>query len=277
MKVLVLGCTGMLGSAVTKRMIDCGYETAITCRPGQFKLACSTFPKARIMSFDAVTMSIRNYPLDQFDYVINCIGIIKPFVEKVGAANTILINSVFPYQLADWCYANDTKLIHITTDCVFSGKRGCYTEEDVHDIIDVYGRSKSMGEPTGNAMVIRTSIIGEEVHNNASLVEWAKSMKGKSVNGFTNHFWNGVTTKQYARICERIIEQNLYSHGLFHAFSPRPVTKRGLLMLLSDRFELGLDVVMAEAKDRVDRTLSTTKDLNEKLEIPALSYQISDM
>jgi dTDP-4-dehydrorhamnose reductase len=229
------------------------------------------------MSFDVTTMSHKYLLGGRFDYVINCIGIIKPFVEKVGIANTILINSVFPHQLADWCYANDTKFIHITTDCVFSGKKGCYTEEDVHDVMDVYGRSKSMGEPVANAMTIRTSIIGEEVHNNASLVEWAKSMKGKSVNGFTNHLWNGVTTKQYARICSTIMERGLYDHGLFHAFSPSAVTKWGLLMILNDRFELGLDIVKVQAGSGVDRTLGTVKDLCAMLNIPELRYQIAEM
>ena len=122
-------------------------------------------------------------------------------------------------------------------------------------------------------MVIRTSIIGEEIHNNASLIEWAKSQKGKQVNGFTNHRWNGVTTYQYAAICEQIIANNLYENGTHHVFS-NAMTKDHMLDCFNERFKLGLTINRVDAKEKCDRTMSTVKPLCAKLAIEPLEDQI---
>jgi dTDP-4-dehydrorhamnose reductase len=209
------------------------------------------------------------------EYVINCLGIIKPFIESTGVINTILINSVFPHVLAEYCQSRRIKLINITTDCVYTGKNGLYTEDDAHDCQDLYGMSKVMGEST-ECMTLRTSIIGNELHKDASLVAWVKSQAGKQVRGFTNHWWNGVTTHTYAYICEQIMEGNLWKKGIFHVFSDI-VTKFELLGLLNEHF--GLEITIEECAPGVDcnRTLSTVKDLNGRLQIPSILDQIKEL
>ena len=126
-------------------------------------------------------------------------------------------------------------------------------------------------------MVLRTSIIGNEIHKNASLVAWLRNQKFKEVFGYTNHWWNGVTTTEYGNICKRIIEDNLYEKGLFHVHSPDIVNKHELLEMLNDKFEVGVTIKPIEASDAIDRSLSTVKKLNKKLGIAPLGEQVNQM
>ncbi len=195
---------------------------------------------------------------------------------KNNTKTAISINSLFPWELAETCKNNGTKLIHITTDCVFSGTSAnkVHTESTLHDALDDYGKSKSLGEPT-NCMVIRTSIIGEEPNHGVSLVEWAKSQKGKSVKGFKNHLWNGITTKEYARCCYTIIENKLYEDGTFHVFG-NTVAKDTLLTHISDVLNLRLTVESIDAEIGINRVLGTEKSLCNKL-FPHGLRDIKDM
>jgi dTDP-4-dehydrorhamnose reductase len=280
--ILILGGTGMLGSAVGQYFQSKSdqYDVYLTAR----ELTLAYGKKSNWIKFDPVgdtngaASDIRDVLLDMPknpDYIINCIGTIKPFMNK-NIANSILINSVFPHILAGACKTLGIKLIHITTDCVFSGKKGQYTEADQHDALDDYGKSKSLGEPVANAMVIRTSIIGPEIHKQASLIAWAQSQAGKSVNGFANHMWNGITCKQYASICDQIIAGDLYTEGLHHVHSDT-VSKFDLLNIINDRYNLELSINMIDAPEAIDRTLSTSKQLMSKLTIPPLREQIMSL
>lgn len=211
------------------------------------------------------------------DYVINCIGTIKPFIEGASTVETLSINAIFPHLLADYCNRNGSRLIHITTDCVFSGlDREPYLESHSHDATDLYGRSKSLGEPSG-AMVLRTSIIGHEIRNNVSLVEWVKSQAGNEVSGFTNHIWNGVTTLTYAACCEEIMEEGLFENGLFHIFSPDTVTKCELVGMISEALNLGVKVKPTETEVPCYRNLGTEYILSGNLKIPSLHDQIAKL
>ena len=278
--VLILGATGMSGSVVGKSFQSLpSYDTYLTGR--DLSLAYRT--KANWIKYDptshdsncAVTLQEILHQMPQNpDYVINCIGVIKPFIEK-DRTHSVLLNSLLPHQLADACQALKIKIIHITTDCVFSGAKGSYNESSLHDCLDMYGKSKSLGEPT-NCMVVRTSIIGPEIHKNASLIAWAQSQKGKEVKGFTNHLWNGMTTKQYAKVCHSIMEQNLFEHGTFHVFS-NTVNKCELLHLINNRYKLDLKITPFEAAEACDRSMTTTKSLCSKLQMPSLESQINDL
>lgn len=268
-KVLILGSTGMLGNAVTAFFLNhSNYEIVTTYRDKSF-----AFPGKSIY-FDALSTSLDDLPSD-FDYVINCIGTIKPFMAADPVA-AIRINALFPWLLADWCEEKGSKLIHITTDCVFSGKKGKYVESDLHDALDDYGKSKSLGECSSRAMVLRTSIIGEEIHKNASLIAWAKSQKGKTINGFSTHMWNGITTKEYAKVCDKIISAGWYEKGLFHIFAQDDVSKLQMMEYFNEKFNLNLTIVEKQP-DPIDRTMRTEKELCEKLEIPTVKQMIEEI
>lgn len=269
MRIVILGSTGMLGNAVGRHLLDQFGEDNVFLSYRNEKIS---YGKNKFL-FNAQPSNLWRIP--KCDYIINCIGIIKPFISK-DLVVSVQINSLLPRTLADHCSKMNCKLIHITTDCVFSGADGLYTEESPHDCVDVYGKTKSLGEPS-NCIVLRTSIIGEELHQNVSLISWIKSQKGKEVNGFVNHFWNGVTTKQYAKICEKIIKKGLYEEGLFHVFSPHLVSKCALLEMINKKFDLQIKVIPTMADQAIDRTLTSVKNLNNKLDIPSLDTQIMEM
>lgn len=268
MKILILGGTGMLGNAVGKHFLNTNHNITLTYRTRNAIYGDSH----KWVYFNPLDSIDYNFT-KKYDIVINAIGIIKPFM-KISTTDAIFINSIFPHHLAK--YSNN--VISITTDCVFSGKKGNYTENDLHDALDDYGKSKSLGEPINDCMVIRTSIIGEEIHKNASLIAWAKSQKGKEVNGFTHHKWNGITTNQYAKICEKIIDNNWYQKGLFHAFAKDIVTKYDMMTYFNEKFELDLKIKAVDnITEPCDRSLSTIKDLCQKLEIPTVQQMINEI
>lgn len=279
MKIAVLGSTGMLGSVVGKYLIEKFGEDNIHLSYRQRSQGVA-YGKNQFY-FDATIKCIPELcniasNLSECDYVINCIGIIKPYVNCTSIPELVRVNSVFPWELSNFCKHKGIKLIHITTDCVFSGLTGNYDENSPHDALDEYGKTKSLGEPK-NCMVLRTSIIGEELHSKSSLVEWVKSQAGGDANGYTNHLWNGVTIKEYAKICDRIIKQDLYAEDLYHVFSPNDINKCELLDRINRRFELNIDISPVEAPIRINRCLRTVKDLNCKLHTPCVSYQIMEM
>jgi len=214
--------------------------------------------------------------LKKDDVIINCMGTIKPRIDDLGDLNGILVNSVFPRLLANVSESVGSHLIHPTTDCVYSGLKGSYNEDDKYDVSDVYGMSKAMGEPS-NCTVVRTSIIGEEVGQGRSLVEWIKSSANKTVNGFTNHHWNGVTCLQFAKICEQIITTNDYWVGIKHLHS-NVLDKQQLVETVSEVYDLNITVVPKETPVKCDRSMSTIDDDNlAKFNIPSLKEQIIQM
>jgi dTDP-4-dehydrorhamnose reductase len=167
------------------------------------------------------------------------------------------------------------KLIHPTTDCVYSGLKGHYNENDKYDVSDIYGMSKAIGEPL-DCTVIRTSIIGEEVGQGRSLVEWVKSSANTTVTGFTNHYWNGITCLEFAKICDTIIKANNFWKGTRHIHS-NTVNKFELVHLISEIYGLNIGVTPKETTVTCDRSLSTNFNLIEYFNIPELKEQIIEM
>ena len=161
-------------------------------------------------------------------------------------------------------------------NCVYNGLDGAYNEESKHNADDVYGLTKSLGEPE-NATVLRTSIIGEELHNQLSFVEWVKGNKGNEVNGFTNHKWNGITCLEFAKVCEKIIDNGLFWKGVAHLMSPETITKYKMVEYVSDVYDLGITIKLMETPVHCNRDLSTTKHYNSDLEIKDLKEQIIEM
>ena len=205
--------------------------------------------------------------------VINCIGII-PQTNRNNTKEYLKVNSIFPNMLSVLCNELNIKIIHITTDCVFSGKKGNYTELDEHDETNMYGISKSLGEPE-NCTVIRTSIIGEELKSNKSLLEWVRSNKNKEINGYSNHYWNGVTCLQLAKIIEEIITKDLYWIGVKHIFSPNNLSKYELSNLINVIYNLNIKINKHNTENNINKTLSSIH--NNIFNIPELKYQIQEL
>jgi dTDP-4-dehydrorhamnose reductase len=259
MKIIVLGENGMLGRYVK------AYLSLFFSVKGFSRLdidAADLNP-----NFDILR-------IEENDVVINCIGMIK---QRKDVSDNVMIqvNSVFPKLLADYCENKKAKMIHPSTDCCFSGLNGAYSENDAHDAHDVYGKSKSLGEPQ-NATVIRTSIIGEEVGQSRSLIEWVKSNKGKTVDGYVNHLWNGITCLQFAKVCEKIISKDLFWKGAKHIFSPYPISKYALVKLIAEIWGLGITVMPKETPIKCNRVL-ISRTGNCFLALPDYEDQLIEM
>lgn len=266
MKIFVFGANGMLGSYVSKYLAE-RYEVIAICRK-DYDL-CD-------LNVHTLYRFLMEKNLEKDDIVINCAGVI-PQASKQRDLNTrlyFLINSIFPVILSSICSQLEVKMIHITTDCVFSGKDGQYHEMSQHDEINDYGLSKSLGEKC-DCTIIRTSIIGEEIYNKISLLEWVKSNSGKEIKGYINHYWNGVTCLQLSKIILEIIEKELYWQGVKHIFSPNSVTKYDLVSLISDIYGLNVKVNPFSTPEKVDKTITSIYPV--LFDIPDLKNQILEM
>lgn len=233
MKTAILGPTGMLGSMVNKTWE--GPHKAF-----DRKELNAEFPQIK--------------KLADFDWVINCVGMIKPYCVDSGRA--IRVNALFPHYLPE-------NTIQIATDCVYSGKSGNYTETDEHDALDVYGKTKSLGEAP-QVKNLRCSIIGPEAKNHISLLDWFLSQE--EVNGFTNHWWNGITTYHFSLICQGIIREGIELPNLQHIVPGDSVSKASLLKIIAKAYDKKIKVNSVLAPEFVDRTLRTNNpELNNRI------------
>jgi dTDP-4-dehydrorhamnose reductase len=197
--------------------------------------------------------------LNKPDYIINCIGNISKNRSDVVPNNKYVINSYFPVILSEACKKNNIILIHATTDCVFSGNDSFYKTDYIPDPVDDYGLSKFLGERI-HACVIRGSIIGEEKNNSRSLISWIKSNANKTVNGYTNHFWNGLTCLEYVEFVNEIINKKTHWIGIKHIGSKFKennfITKYDLVKTISEIYNLNVNVIPFNTEKNCNRTLS---------------------
>jgi dTDP-4-dehydrorhamnose reductase len=225
------------------------------------------------------------------DYIINCLGITKPHINddnEQDVTKARLVNSLFPAELAAFAEQAGARVIQIATDCVFSGGKGHYLETDIHDAEDVYGKTKSLGEVVSkNVMHIRVSTIGRELGRSTLLLEWVLSHpQGATIPGFTDHFWNGVTTHHFAKIIRGIIENDAFESGLSHLLPANELSKADLVRQIASAFgRYDLMVKDTDSGKPINRTLSTTNpDFNSQLwlgagypEIPTIEQLIAEI
>ncbi len=261
--VLVLGANGMLGYTLGIYFKKSGYKTTLLTR-NEFDIANDSFEKFQELAHNA-------------DVVINCAGVIKSLIPNISEKVVMKVNADFPNQLAKFCEQKSIPCIHITSDCVYNGLKGNYSEKDSSDAFDLYGKSKAAGD-TNHCMTLRTSIIGEERRNgHRCLLEWVRSNANKEVQGYTNHIWNGVTTLYLAEIIKGILEKNLYQKGIFHIHTPKTITKAGLLKLISDIYELNLKIKLVETDPKCDRSMTSVYDLSKRLCTKSFETQIREL
>ncbi|MFV2021937.1 dTDP-4-dehydrorhamnose reductase family protein [Micromonospora sp. LOL_023] len=237
-RVVVLGATGMLGHALLRELggdplLDVhGVARAIGDRAHLYPAALL----ARITpDIDATRFGQVRQILHELrpDVVVNCVGVIKQRPDVEDSVHTVTLNALLPHVLAETCAQIDSRLIHVSTDCVFSGRRGGYVETDLPDPTDLYGRSKLLGEVTaGTALTLRTSIIGHELTTNRSLVGWFLSQRG-DVRGFTRAIYSGVPTVEFARLLRTVVLPNRELTGLHHV-AAEPISKYDLLRLVAE-------------------------------------------
>jgi dTDP-4-dehydrorhamnose reductase len=260
--IVVLGATGMLGTALVYQLRQAGHRVWPVDR--------SHLDAAHLDAGDPLS----RLELEGVDYVVNALGLINRRLPS-GALDFYLVNSLFPRLLADHCQARDVRLIHISTDCVFDGHGAPHTEDDEPTASDLYGRSKALGEPA-NCLVLRTSIIGPERHNHYSLLSWLLAQSG-TCHGYRNHAWNGMTTIQLSRIVDQIVRRDLYCHGRRHVFS-RDTTKLEVLQLIQAAYRHPIEIVAWDDVNGRDTRLRTIyARFIQPLEIADLADQIAEL
>lgn len=261
LRVLVLGATGMLGNAVLRcfsESSDCVvFGTSRSDRVSSLldeNLRELIISSIDVSKFDDIC---RAFDVAKPTVVINCIGIVKQLDASDDVLTAVPLNALLPHQLARLCSMVGARLIHISTDCVFSGAVGSYREVDYPDANDVYGRTKFLGEVDyPNAITLRTSIIGRELSGNRSLLCWFLSQKGR-VNGYTEAVFSGLPTDELARVIRDVVLPRADLRGLFHV-AAKPINKYTLLKLVADVFKLSVEIV-PNSDVKIDRSLSADK------------------
>lgn len=239
MRILILGGAGMLGHQLWRRFHR-DHEVWVSIRkPLAHYSSYGLFEQERTLSgidvgsSDALEGAFR---AARPEIVINCIGIIKQLKEAVNPLLSLTINSLLPHRLSLLCAVAKARLVHISTDCVFSGRKGDYIENDVSDAEDLYGRSKFLGEVhESHCITLRTSIIGREIETRSGLIEWFLSQEGKGIKGYRKAIYTGVTTHELSRVVERILLQHPDLSGLWHV-SSEPINKYELLCIARAAF-----------------------------------------
>ena len=262
MRVLVLGGSGMLGHQLCRVLSD-RVETWATFRetPARFAQYHFIAQERALGQVHAEDVASVQEALEKVepDVVVNCIGIVKQRDEAKQAIPSIQVNALFPHQLADLCHTRDARLVEISTDCVFSGLRGKYTEADVPDPVDLYGRTKLLGELNRpNCLTLRTSIIGWQLNTFSSLLSWFALQRGQRIKGYQQAIYSGFSTRVLAGLISDLIETRPDLTGLYQVAS-EPISKYDLLVSLRDK--LGWDDIEIEPDDNFycDRSLIGTR------------------
>ena len=257
-RILVIGASGMLGH-VTVRVLAQDFEVWGACRDPR-TLPALGVPVERILGgLDAASGEAAYDIVGRVkpDLVVNAAGIVKQRAAAKSATSSIAVNSLWPHVLADACAAHGARMVHVSTDCVFSGTRGNYVESDVPDAVDLYGRSKLLGEiaDLDHVVTLRTSIIGWQLEEPTGLVAWFAAHRAQPLSGFTKAIFSGLTTRALTEVIRDVIMRETALSGLWHV-SAAPIDKYTLLSDLAKRLGWAVDISPTD-KPSIDRSLDS--------------------
>jgi dTDP-4-dehydrorhamnose reductase len=261
MRILILGVTGMLGNVMLR--VLSGQQMHHVYGTSRNVSVLHSFKETAqqhllsgvdVENYDSLVSA---FAIARPQLVVNCIGLVKQLADANNPLHALPINALLPHRLAALCAAVNARLIHISTDCVFSGHKGNYLESDFPDADDLYGRSKLLGEVDyPYAVTLRTSIIGHELAGNRSLICWFLSQQNK-VKGFTNAIFSGLPTVELSYLIRDYVIPNESLHGLYHV-SAEPINKFDLLNLVASVYDKTIEIVPDDSLV-VDRSLDSTR------------------
>ena len=285
-RILVLGKDGMLGTMVSKYFTSLNeYEVYLTSRRDDLTVFNDNVRKFDV-SKDPLEILINEI---NPDFLINCIGIIKPEINednKESIEKAININTYFPLKISQLAKNKNFKYIQIGTDCVFSGVVGDYLEDASQDANDIYGKTKIGGETEhADKYILRGSIVGPESGDGKSLLNWFLSQSSNKVNGFSDHMWNGITTLNFAKIVDGMIRNNNFNFHTQHVVPKDEVSKYDLLIYFKKYFEVDVIIEKSNSSNSVNRSLKTNnQDENIKLwkdagysSVPSIEENIKEL
>ena len=285
-RILVLGKDGMLGTMVSKYFTSLNeYEVYLTSRRDDLTVFNDNVRKFDV-SKDPLEILINEI---NPDFLINCIGIIKPEINednKESIEKAININTYFPLKISQLAKNKNFKYIQIGTDCVFSGGVGDYLEDASQDANDIYGKTKIGGETEhADKYILRGSIVGPESGDGKSLLNWFLSQSSNKVIGFSDHIWNGITTLNFAKIVDGIIKNNNFNFHTQHVVPKDEVSKYDLLIYFKKYFDVDVIIEKSNSSNSVNRSLKTNnQDENIKLwkdagysSVPSIEENIKEL
>lgn len=261
MKILIVGASGMLGNALFRLFSSyADMQVFGTLRnEGSKKLFEGRFHLNLISGVDVERADQLMRTIDEVrpNVVINCIGLVKQLSEASDPLLAIPINSLLPHRMARICSMTGARFIHLSTDCVFSGSKGLYTESDQPDARDLYGLSKYLGEVSeSNAITLRTSIIGHELQGAKSLIDWFLSQKS-NIRGFRRAIFSGFPTVEIGKIIKDYVLANPSLNGLYH-LSSDPINKYDLLKMVAKEYKKNIDII-PDDDFKIDRSLDSSR------------------
>jgi dTDP-4-dehydrorhamnose reductase len=265
---MIIGITGMLGHKLFEIAKREGHDVYGTVRgESHEKNVYGVLDITDKKRFENVVEKVKP------ELVINCAGVIKPLSTK-DMTTTIKINSLAPHQIAKTCKKHDVRLIHVSTDCVFSGRKGNYSEEDMTDPQDLYGQSKLLGEITDkpNVLTVRTSFIGRELTTSHGLLEWFLKQEG-TINGYSNAYFTGLTSNELSRVLLKLGEKRV--SGLVHIGGEK-IDKYSLLKLANELFKKNLKINKYE-DFHCDRALNSTKLKSLGIKVPSMKQMLKEI
>lgn len=256
MKVFVLGASGMIGSAVLRQL----EKAKLPCVP----LGARSQKERWRLSGENLQLPEGTQDIGRGDFLVNCVGIVKSRITDATASTqeSVFANTLLPIMLAKEVEKRGAFLINVSTDCVFSGADGSYVEDSPHDALDVYGKTKSLGEVVSRSVLqLRTSQVGPEPHPNSRLLlEWLRGLEAEAqIQGYVNHLWNGISSDAFGRIVCGIIRDNLFVEGIRHLVPSDVISKHDLVRSILDKVgRSDVEVLPSEEAAGIDRTLSTS-------------------
>jgi dTDP-4-dehydrorhamnose reductase len=280
MRVLILGGDGMLGHQLLRHFSG-RHDVRVTLRlgPEAYEAHRLFEPGTTFYGVDAASTEALLPVIAEFspEVVVNAVGIVKQRAEAKEVIPSLEINSLLPHRLALLCRTIGARLIHFSTDCVFSGRRGNYRETDQPDAEDLYGRTKLLGEVSEfHCLTLRTSMIGPELSRKTGLLEWFLAQRGQTVKGFTKTIFSGFPTCELASIVELVLVNMPNIQGLYHV-AAQPISKYDLLTLISDRLRLPI-TIEEDSTFACDRSLDASRFCRDTgYEPPAWEAMIADM
>jgi dTDP-4-dehydrorhamnose reductase len=260
MRILILGGSGMLGHTLLQTLSP-RHDVRVTLlhsldhyRPWPQFHAANSYDGVDVRSPAALAQALERF---RPQAVVNCVGLVKQRNDAEDVLANLEINAVAPHRIAELCRGVGARLIHVSTDCVFSGRKGMYTEQDVADCDDLYGRSKHLGEPSGpNCLTLRTSFVGRELSRKLGLLEWFLAQRG-SINGFRKAIFSGLTAIELSRVIAMLLADFPAASGLYHV-SSEAIDKHTLLTLFKDHFRHAVEIV-ADETFAIDRSLDSSR------------------
>lgn len=281
MRILILGVSGLIGHKLLQEL-SADFEVFGTLhrKKNQYQSLPLFSGNNIIEGVDIADFEILQGVLGAInpDVVLNCVGITKRKININSPFEPILINALFPHRLAGWAKENQKRVIHFSTDCVFDGKVGDYTEESLTTAEDIYGRTKALGEINYNhTLTIRSSFIGQELFDRTELLDWFLAQGGKKIKGFKNTFYSGVSTIFMARLVNVIIQDFPELSGIYQLAPEQPISKFELLSIAKEVFNVNVEIIPDEV--HVHRpTLDASKLKNKiNLIVPSWNEMMSEL